>query len=89
MRPCFGNIWSSKHGQWYDQFASLDGLRLKKPKLITGKSNLEAQIAFVKENEQLKQDILPDDQIYIRDGVQSNTSRERINIIGAVNIESL
>ena len=86
------------------------GYVYKKPKLIPGKSNAQAQLKFLEHDEQLKENKQPDDLIVFMDGVhpqhnpvmacgwikrgveftiKSNTGRQRLNVNGAVNIDSL
>ena len=86
------------------------GFRYKKPKVIPGKANGEAQEAFVERYKKLKENKSPKDPIYFMDGVhpqhntlsgygwiergkeaqiKSNSGRQRLNINGALNIETL
>ena len=82
----------------------------KKPKVVPGKANAEAQRAFLKTYKALQRRKNPDDPLYFMDGVHpqhnsvaaygwikkghtqtipSNTGRQRLNLNGVVNIESM
>lgn len=82
----------------------------KKPKVVPGKADAEAQRAFLKTYRSLKKRKNPDDPLYFMDGVHpqhnsvaaygwikkghtqtipSNTGRQRLNLNGVVNIESM
>jgi transposase len=86
------------------------GYVYKKPKLIPGKADPNAQKAFLNEYEKLKQNKDQGDPIYFMDAVhpqhnpvlacgwikcgknqeiRSNTGRKRININGAIDLESM
>lgn len=82
----------------------------KKPKVIPGKADAEAQRSFLKTYKALKKHKDPDDPLYFMDGVHpqhntvaaygwikkghtqtipSNTGRQRLNLNGVVNVESM
>lgn len=82
----------------------------KKPKVVPGKADAEAQRDFLKSYQALKKRKHPDDPVYFMDGVHpqhntvaaygwikkghtqtipSNTGRQRLNLNGVVNIESM
>ena len=86
------------------------GFAYKKPKIVPGKADAQAQRAFVKEYEKLKKNKGKHDPIYFMDAVhpqhntalgygwikrgedkyiKSNTGRRRVNINGAINIETM
>jgi len=86
------------------------GYVYKKPKLVPGKADGEAQKAFVKTYEKLNENKGPGDRIYFMDAthprhnpvlgygwikrgvereIPSNTGRDRLNINGAIELESL
>ena len=86
------------------------GFSYKKPKIVPGKANPQAQKAFLKDYEKLKQSKGKDDPIYFMDGThpqhntlagygwiergkekefKSNSGRQRLNINGALNIETM
>lgn len=82
----------------------------KKPKVVPGKADAQAQRAFLKTYKALQKRRNPDDPLYFMDGVHpqhnsvaaygwikkghaqtipSNTGRQRLNLNGVVNIESM
>jgi len=86
------------------------GYTYKKPKLVGGKADAEAQRQFVDQYEKLKKNKGKNDPIYFMDAVhpqhntatgygwikrgedkfiKSNTGRQRLNINGAINIDSM
>jgi transposase len=86
------------------------GFSYKKPKIVPGKADPQAQREFLKGYEKLKEDKGEKDPIYFMDGVhpqhntqasygwikrgeqkeiKSNSGRQRLNINGAINLETL
>jgi transposase len=86
------------------------GFRYKKPKIVPGKSDPQAQQAFLEVYQELKQNKGKADPIYFMDGVhpkhntlasygwirrgvekaiKSNSGRQRLNINGAIELETL
>ncbi len=86
------------------------GFVYKKPKIIPGKADAEAQEKFIEDYAEIKENKGKNDPIYFMDGthpqhntmasygwirrgefkeIKSNTGRQRVNINGAINIESL
>ncbi len=85
------------------------GFVYKKPKVVPGKANAEAQEQFIQDYAEIKENKGKNDPIYFMDGthpqhntmasygwirrgklkeIKSNTGRQRININGAINIDS-
>jgi len=81
----------------------------KKPKVVPGKANAEAQEEFIKDYAEIKENKGKNDPIYFMDGthpqhntmaaygwirrgklkeIKSNTGRQRVNINGAIDVES-
>jgi len=86
------------------------GFVYKKPKVVPGKADAEAQEQFIKDYAEIKENKGENDPIYFMDGthpqhntmasygwirrgklkeIKSNTGRQRVNINGAIDVDSL